>query len=52
MKLTMKRIFGISNIRVNGLIVMKMNIKYAFDGSGSHAIFNQLNNVVTNNINE
>ena len=27
-----------------------MNIKYGFDGSGSHALFNQKNNVETNNI--
>ena len=27
-----------------------MNIKFGFDGSGSHCIYHQLNNVKTNNI--
>ena len=29
---------------------LKLKIKFGFDGSGSHAIYNQVNNVQTNNI--
>ena len=29
---------------------LKMDMKFGFDGSGSHAIYNQVNNVFSNNI--
>ena len=51
-KVTAKQIF--ENLSTNNVVIktnsLHMNIKYGFDGSGSHAIFNQINNVETNNI--
>ena len=49
MQLTANRILeGIAQSSIPDSAVM--NIKYGFDGSGSHAIFRQLNNEKTNNI--
>ena len=49
MQLTAERIMDDipENVPASGVV---MNIKYGFDGSGSHAIYRQLNNERTNNI--
>ena len=37
-------------INVDSSTEIKLKIKFGFDGSGSHSIFNQINNVQSNNI--
>ena len=50
-KITVERILGnLVQDDVNISSELKVKIKYGFDGSGSHSIYNQLNNVHTNNI--
>ena len=47
--MTAQRILQLNNVDIpNG--DLKMEIKFGFDGSGSHAIYNQINNADTNNI--
>ena len=48
---TMIRVFGDKDIELGGgASEMSLRIKYGFDGSGSHSIYNQKNNVNTNNM--
>ena len=48
--MTVKRILQIESVTFPTSEDFVLNIKYGFDGSGSHAIFNLLGNCETNNI--
>ena len=49
-KITTNRIFqDLASIDIHSTS-LQMNMKFGFDGSGSHAIYNQSNNVNTNNM--
>ena len=52
MEITTNRILSNKNIfrEVTNGDTLKLHIKYGFDGSGSHAIYNQVNNAQTHNI--
>ena len=47
---TMVRIFGDKDIEFSRASEMSLRIKYGFDGSGSHSMYNQKNNVDTHNM--
>ena len=49
-EITALRIFEDLVLDNNPAGVIDMKIKFGFDGSGSHSIFNQQNNVLNNNI--
>lgn len=51
LKLTAQRILqNVPEHKFSGSDIILMNIKFGFDGSGSHAIYHQVNNEKTNNI--
>ena len=49
MEITAKRILSLPDVQ-NKSPNLKLNIKFGFDGSGSHSIYNQSNNQQTHNI--
>ena len=48
-KITVNRILQLPDVELHGNS-LHIQIKFGFDGSGSHSIYNQVNNVDTNNI--
>lgn len=52
LEITTVRLFetGLEVQQIGGGADLKMKLKYGFDGSGSHAIYNQKNNADTNNM--
>lgn len=50
LEMTMVRILNGTSLEIHQLNQHKLKLKYGFDGSGSHGIYRQKNNVQTNNM--